>query len=93
MSPSSPATLAVDSNNPPPRLLDQLRQAALSQGFALASVEKQVAWARRFILFHGKRHPKEMSTPEIGQFLEHVAQTERDPLRSLSAARDALLFL
>jgi integron integrase len=52
-----------------------------------------VEWGRRFILFHGKRHPRELGLAEIGQFLEFVAQTDKDALRALAAAHAALSFL
>jgi hypothetical protein len=79
--------------NQPPRLLDQLQQAALDRGYNLSQAEEHVAWARRYILFHGKRHPRDLGTAEVVQFLVHLAQTEADPLPALSAAHDCLLFL
>jgi hypothetical protein len=42
-------------------------------------------WCERFIRYHGKRHPREMGIGEVGQFLEHLAQTESDPVRALAA--------
>ncbi len=50
-------------------------------------------WCERFIRFHGKRHPREMGVGEVGQFLDHLAQTERDPVRALAASRDAIALL
>lgn len=44
-------------------------------------------------MFHGKRHPGELGLGDIGQFLEHVAKCEQDPLRALEGAREALRFL
>ena len=52
-----------------------------------------VAWCRRYILFHGKRHPRELALPDIGRFLQHVVTTENDPLPALQSARAALEFL
>ena len=49
--------------------------------------------SRRFILFHGKRHPRELGRAEVGCFLEHVAQTEKHPLRCLEEAHESLTFL
>ncbi len=77
----------------PPRLLDQLCQAARERGHPEPAVAAIAGWSRRFILFHGKRHPRELGLPEVGQFLESLAQTEKDPVRSLAASRDALDFL
>jgi integron integrase len=52
-----------------------------------------VNWVRRFILFHDTRHPRELRLLEVGRFLDHLAQSEKDPLRSLEQAREALAFL
>ena len=32
-----------------------------------------VAWIRRYILFHGKRHPSEMGAPELTRYLSSLA--------------------
>ncbi len=50
-------------------------------------------WTTRFILFHGERHPRELTNTEVGRFLGHVAQTDKDALRAIEAARTALEFL
>ncbi len=50
-------------------------------------------WTRRFILFHGQRHPRDLGIAEITRFLEHLGQTEKDPLGALEQAREALDFL
>jgi hypothetical protein len=52
-----------------------------------------VAWSRRFILFHGKRHPRDMGAAEVVRFLEHVAGTEPDAVNALLLAHEALAFL
>jgi hypothetical protein len=76
-----------------PRLLDQLRQAAFAH-FGRPEPGRCFAdWTRRFILFHGTRHPRELHYADVARFLDHLAQTEKDPLRSLEGARDALTFL
>jgi hypothetical protein len=77
----------------PPRLLDQLRALAADRFGRSEPGERYILWARRFILFHAKRHPRELGKAEIGCFLEHVAQIEKDPLRCLEQAREALAFL
>jgi hypothetical protein len=76
-----------------PRLLDRVRQAALTHWGRPEPAERCAHWTRRFILFHNKRHPTELGLADIGQFLEHLAQTEKDPLPALEQARDALTFL
>jgi hypothetical protein len=57
----------------PPKLLDQVREAIRIKHYSYRTEESYVAWIRRFILFHNKRHPKEMGTPEITAFLSHLA--------------------
>src|SRR5438477_7827480 len=79
--------------NGAPRLLDQVRGAALSRFGRPEPGQRYVEWTRRFILFHGKRHPRELGAFEIENFLNHVAQTEKDPLRCLEEARESLTFL
>src|SRR5258707_1002059 len=83
------------SPQPPqsPRLLDQLRLTAQQHGHPEPTVAAFVDWSRRFVLFHGKRHPREMGLPAVGQFLKSIAQTEKDPVRALAVSRDALDFL
>src|SRR5262245_31831369 len=73
----------------PLRLVDQLRALAMSQFGRSEPGERYADWARRFILFHGKRHPRELGMTEIGGFLEHLAPSEKDPLRSREQAREA----
>lgn len=87
------STAVVPAAPRPPRLLDQLRQAALIRFGRPEPAERQVEWVRRYILFHGVRHPRELGRADAGRFLEHLAQSEKDPLRSLELAREALTFL
>jgi len=55
--------------------------------------EAYVAWIRRFILFHGKRHPREMGAGEIEVFLTHLAAKDRVAASTQNQALSALLFL
>jgi len=77
----------------PPRLLDQLRQTAFTRFGRPEPGDRYADWAQRYILFHGKRHPRELGAGEIGRFLEHVRQTEKDPMGCLEQAHEALTFL
>lgn len=56
-----------------PRLLTQVRDAIRVRHYSLRTEEAYVAWIRRFILFHGKRHPIELGPTEIGEFLSDLA--------------------
>ena len=71
---SGPGPGTSDESAPsPPRLLDRLRHAIRVRHFAIRTEQTYVDWARRFVLFHGKRHPQEMSAAEVEAFLTHLA--------------------
>jgi hypothetical protein len=78
---------------PPPRLLDVLQQAAAERGHSAETIRAYGDWTMRFIVFHGKRHPRDLTNAEVGRFLGHVAQTDKGALRTIEAARTALDFL
>jgi hypothetical protein len=60
-------------SHPPKKLLDQVRDAIRLKHYSIRTEETYVDWIRRFILFHSKRHPRQMGTPEIEAFLTHLA--------------------
>jgi hypothetical protein len=84
------STAVVPTVPRPPRLLYQLRQGALIRFGRPEQAERHVEWVRRYILFHGVRHPRELGRADASRFLDHLAQSEKDPLRSLELAREAL---
>ncbi len=77
----------------PPRLLDQFRAAARAAGQPESWIEPLTRWVLAFIIFHGKRHPRELGAAARDAFLHHVVQTRKDPLSALDAARTALRLL
>jgi hypothetical protein len=74
--PANDALTPSAATPPPPRLLDRLRTEIRARHYSLRTEDTYVDWARRFILFHGKCHPRDMGVKEIGQFLSWLA-TER----------------
>ena len=78
---------------PKPRLLDRVRAAVRARHFSYRTEEAYVAWIRRYILFHGKRHPAEMGAPEITRFLTALAVEGRVAASTQTQALSALLFL
>ena len=56
-----------------PKLLEQVRRALRVKHYALRTEETYINWIKRFILYHDKRHPQDMDTPEIEQFLTWLA--------------------
>ncbi|HUL71914.1 MAG TPA: integron integrase [Vicinamibacterales bacterium] len=82
----------ADAAARPPKLLDQLREAIRVRHYSPRTEEAYVAWVRRFILFHGKRHPREMGASEVTAFLSSLAR--RDVAASTqNQALSAILFL
>ncbi len=77
----------------PPRLLEQVGAAARRRGESEPNARQIVAWVRAYVVFHGKRHPRELALPAVRQFLQHVVRTNNNPLVALEAARGALELL
>jgi len=78
---------------PPLRLLDRVRQAARLRHMRRRTEEAYVGWARRFVLFHGKRHPSEMGTAEVVEFLSALAVDRNVSASTQNQALAGLLFL
>ena len=78
---------------PTPRLLDQVRTVVRTKHFSLSTERAYVGWIRRFILFHGKQHPRNMAEAEIRQFISHLAIDTRVSASTQTVALSALLFL
>jgi integron integrase len=76
----------------PPRLLEQVRQSLRARHYSPRTEKAYVAWIRRFILFHGKRHPETMGGVEVGAFLSSLAETKVSS-STQNQALAALLFL
>lgn len=76
-----------------PRLLDRLRAEIRVRHYSVRTEAAYVDWARRFILFHGKRHPREMAAAEVGAFLTHLAVQRGVAAPTQNQAKSALLFL
>jgi len=76
-----------------PRLLDEVRARVRRLGLARRTEEAYVGWIRRFILFHGKRHPVAMGAREVEAFLTALAVKDRVSASTQNQALGALLFL
>jgi hypothetical protein len=77
----------------PKKLLDQMRDVLRTQQYAIRTEQAYVDWAKRFILFHQKRHPTEMGRVEIEAFLTYVAVDRHIAASTQHQALSALLFL
>ena len=86
----SPSTATVASS---PKLLDRVRWHLRVKHYSTRTEKTYVDWIRRYILFHHKRHPNEMSEKEITEFLTHLAVEKRVAASTQNQAFSALLFL
>jgi integron integrase len=75
------------------KLLDQVRDVIRVKHYSIRTEEAYVDWIKRFILFHNKRHPKEMGSQEIEAFLTHLAVKGHVAASTQNQALAALLFL
>jgi integron integrase len=84
---------SAENQPQPPRLLDRLRAEIRLRHYSLRTEEAYVGWVKRFILFHGKRHPKDLGVEEITQFLSWLASERQVSASTQNQAKAALLFL
>lgn len=84
-----------NSGNTPsePKLLEQVRARLRVKHFSLRTERSYIYWIRDFILFHGKRHPRDMAAAEIESFLSYLAVDRNVSPSTQSQALAALLFL
>ena len=76
-----------------PRLMDQIREVLRVHHYSLRTEQSYLHWIKRFILFHGKRHPREMGKNEISAFLTHLAVEKDVSASTQNQALSAILFL
>ncbi|MEE8391170.1 MAG: integron integrase [Anaerolineae bacterium] len=75
------------------KLLDRVSEAIRLKHYSPRTEEAYVGWIRRFILFHNKRHPREMGATEIEEFLTHLAVDRNVSASTQNQALYAILFL
>jgi len=89
---NTPSLSEKTTSSPPPKLLDQVVAKIRFKHYSRRTEQSYSHWIKRYILFHGKRHPKEMGAPEIEVFLSALAtdRNVRDPAfhhRKLTATK------
>jgi integron integrase len=96
--PDPPDRLSADAEHPPaadahPRLLDRVRERIRYRHYSYRTEQAYVEWVRRFVRFHGRRHPRDMGAREIEAFLNHLANERMVAPSTHNQAPSALLFL
>lgn len=75
------------------KLLDRVRDATRRLHYSIRTEDAYVLWIKQFILFHGKRHPRDLGQEEIIAFLDHLAVERSVAASTQNQALAALLFL
>lgn len=83
----------MDSNRKKSPFLDKIRHLMRVQHYAIRTERAYIDWIRRFILYHGKRHPDEMRENEVAEFLTHLTVNRNVAPATQGQALNALVFL
>lgn len=76
----------------PPKLLEQVRSRLRVKHYSIRTERTCVDRIKRFIWFHGKRHPKDMGAVEMEAFLSYLAVERNVSASTQNQAKSALLF-
>ncbi len=76
-----------------PRLLERVHEIIRRKHYSIRTEQAYVDWIKRFILFHDKRHPKDLGATEVEAFLTHLAVDRDVSASTQNQAQSALLFL
>lgn len=76
-----------------PKLLDQVREKIRLRHYSIRTEQSYLDWTKRYILFHNKKHPKEMGAPQVEAFLTHLAVKRNVAASTQNQALNAILFL
>lgn len=76
-----------------PKLLESVREVIRFKHYSIRTEQAYLDWIKRFILFHGKRHPREMGEEEVRAFLTHLAVDGGVAASTQNQAFSAILFL
>jgi len=83
----------MEPQSPKPKLLDQLRDRIRLKHYSRRTEDVYLDWAKRYILYHNKRHPQEMGKKEIEEFLTFLATERNVAAATQNQAKAALQFL
>jgi len=79
--------------NPKLRLREQVHEVMRFRHYSVRTEEAYWGWIRQFILFHDKKHPREMGDGQVEQFLAHLATEKNVAVSTQNQALNALVFL
>jgi integron integrase len=100
ITPSSPSDISSSGKSARPesapkgkKLLDQYSEFLRNRHYSLRTEKTYIGWVRQYILFHNKRHPREMGVDEINAFITHLVNQKTVSASTQNQAISAILFL
>ena len=75
------------------KLLDQVRHVIRKKHYSIRTEQAYTNWIKKFILFNGKRHPKDMGEKEISQYISYLAVKRNVAASTQNQALNAVVFL
>jgi integron integrase len=76
-----------------PKLLEQVGESIRTKHYSYRTEQTYVDWIKRFILFHGKRHPKELGAEEVQEYITYLANERQVASSTQNQALSAIIFL
>jgi integron integrase len=76
-----------------PRLLERVRLTIRARHYSPRTEKAYVGWIRRFVFFHGRRHPEELGVPEVAGYISYLAAQQNVSSSTQTQAFAAILFL
>jgi integron integrase len=76
-----------------PHLLDRVRDRIRYKHYSIRTEEAYIDWVRRYLRFHGNRHPADLGADDLEQFLTQLATFGQVAASTQNQAHSALLFL
>lgn len=90
----NPADPSAKPAGPPPvRLLEKVRECIRARHYSIRTEDSYVDWVRRYVRYHGRRHPRELGAVHVGAFLSSLANDRKVSASTQNQALAALLFL
>jgi integron integrase len=89
----SPTPNPEQTDTPKPRLLDQVRDTIRRKHYSIRTEQSYIDWIKRFIYFHNKQHPRDLSESHITEFLNFLAVQKKVASSTQNQALCAMVFL
>ena len=78
---------------PKTKLLDEVRKVIRLRHYSPKTEESYVNWIRKYVLYHNKKHPRDMGEKEIRDYLNYLSLTQNVSYSTQNQALNAIIFL